>query len=91
MKETLRAPKAQKPVREKFVPCERETNGGAQKPGNGTTCSGGLLFYWATEHDREGRDTYGKPIRWAKRCDCLNRWAMTSVLPPAERQRADLR
>jgi hypothetical protein len=89
-KETFRAPKAEKVRRPIFTPCERETNGGAQKPGNGTTCVGGMLFFWAAEYDREGRDVYGKPIRWAKDCSCKKAWRGRAEVIPMERPRADL-
>jgi hypothetical protein len=87
-KETLRAPKAQKPMRAKFVPCERQEDGGVLH--GGTQCVSGMVVYWAPAYDDQGRDCYSKPIRWAKRCNCLNRWSTTEILPPAERQRADL-
>ena len=44
-KDTLRAPKAEKVRRPTFTACGREENGGAQAPGNGTTCGDGLLFF----------------------------------------------
>ncbi|HUD21517.1 MAG TPA: hypothetical protein VMQ60_01625 [Acidobacteriaceae bacterium] len=53
-------------VRGKFIPCERETGGGAQKPGNGTTCCGGQMFFWASYQ--------GKLERYAKDCQCLTAW-----------------
>jgi hypothetical protein len=53
-------------VAEKFVPCEKETGGGAQLPGNGTTCCGGQIFFWARYN--------GQMERYAKDCQCKIDW-----------------
>jgi hypothetical protein len=81
-RETLRQPKADKVRRPRFTACERETFGGAQKPGNGTTCGEGLMFFWA-KYD-------GKLERFAKDCDCKKVWRGRAEVIPIERPRAGL-
>jgi hypothetical protein len=73
-------PKSQKEQRQEekqargaFVPCGRIVNGGAFYV-NGGECHEGLWWYWATAYDDEGHDMYGKPVRWARECDCLKAW-----------------
>lgn len=56
----------EKATRGRFIPCERETGGGAQVPGNGTTCVGGQMFFWARYQ--------GKMERYTKDCVCLVAW-----------------
>lgn len=73
MKEKPRELKQDQPKRPKFIPCERETGGGAQKPGNGTTCCGGQMFFWSSYQ--------GKLERYAKDCRCLIAWR-NGVTPP---------
>lgn len=88
-KVTLRAPMAQKPMRAKFVPCERQDGGGVFR--GGSQCVGGMVVYWAASYDDRGQSmNSGKDVRWAKKCQCLSRWSTTEILPPAERPRADL-
>lgn len=62
---------ASEPQREKFIPCNRETDGGAQKPGMGTTCGSGVLMFWAMYN--------GKMERFARDCDCLRAWRARNV------------
>lgn len=88
-KETPRALKAEKVRRPRFIPCGKELHGGILREPNGAQCASGMWVYWATAHDNSGKDIYGKPVRWAKRCSCLNRWALGEVISP-ERLRADL-
>lgn len=49
--------------------CGRMINGGPGAP-PGEGCIGGMWIYWATAYDKNGKDMYGKPVRWAKRCTC---------------------
>lgn len=65
-KEKPRELKQDKPQRPRFVPCGRETGGGAQTPGTGTSCVGGQMFFWASYQ--------GKTERFVKDCACLNAW-----------------
>lgn len=46
----------------KVPACDERRYGGAEVPGNGTTCVGGSLFYWAKYN--------GKLERYVKRCPC---------------------
>ena len=53
------------PEREVFpkkAACDRRERGGAEMPGNGTTCVGGTLFFWS-KYQGEWR-------RFARRCPC---------------------
>lgn len=71
----------EKLARGQFVPCGRVINGGAFYE-NGAECHEGQWWYWATAFDEEGRDMYGKKVRWARECDCLKRWKNGSAALP---------
>lgn len=73
---------AEQPKRPKFIPCERETGGGAQKPGTGTTCCGGQMFYWASYQ--------GKMERYAKDCSCVIAWRNGFTASPSKSPHAVL-
>lgn len=91
-KETPRAPKAEKPQRPRFIPCGKEAHGGIMREPAGSSCASGMLVYWATAFDSNGKDIYGKPVRWARRCSCLDRWVSGPrpvSVPPQERERRD--
>lgn len=58
--------KEQRRVYPPFQPCNREAGGGAGRPGAGTTCMGGTMFFWAMYQ--------GKLERFAKDCACKEAW-----------------
>lgn len=59
--------------REKFIPCEQESLGGAHEAGMGTSCRNGRLLYWAKYN---GRDE-----RFSRRCECLSIWLQRNPRP----------
>lgn len=75
VKDKLQRHKAPTFDREKFTACGQEAQGGAQNPGIGTTCIGGMQFFW-TKY--QGRDE-----RFTKRCQCLLDWLQRNPRPEA--------
>ncbi len=63
----------EKQARGTFVACGRVVKGGAFYL-NGAECMDGYWYYNATAYDDSGNDMYGKPVRWARLCECLLTW-----------------